>query len=52
MLTSEANEAELQIAGIISANREVAQILASGCSHSESGCGKCSGCNNGWCNGH
>lgn len=34
------------------AEGEVAQILASGCSHSESGCGKCSGCNNGWCNGH
>lgn len=62
------NEAELQVAGMhatcrgagtgcngtcqTSANREVAQILASGCSHSESGCGKCSNCNNGWCNGH
>lgn len=46
------NEAELQVAGINGANREVAQILASGCSHSESGCGKCSNCNNGWCNGH
>lgn len=46
------NEAELQVSGINSASREVAQILASGCSHSESGCGKCSNCNNGWCNGH